>query len=455
MPPDAKTSRGQRGFPTPNEMPLDGGYLVFRIPKDNEYVGLLLGAAELLTQPWNYYQWGDLTPQEAASKWDEIVNQAPLNFCGCRQPNGSKILRLNSAGHIQELGDDGEWQEPTGDYAIPPVTARTEPTSEERRCLAAANAVYVLQQVYEQISDAVAEGADEAEALAILIAAFAIQVGAWLGLAIAALVGVALAAFYGFIEIVEFMTADLWTTEFSDALECFFYECSLDTDGVVTFDFQCIREKMAEYSNDLDPNFITNLRLFGQVDFMLYQIGIDGLNLAGTTTEIEVADCSECEDEWCYAWDKDTIQTLLEVNAGTAGFTPKGHYVSGVGFVSDHSGNAGIPAEGETLEVQVTLPAGTYANVRIRYEYRAGDGTQGMVFFGTDAQWHAIASPEEGENYDEQDISLAVVGDILYIQFQPSFNVGAPPAIYGEVTLTDIAMRGYGTNPFGENNCVF
>lgn len=293
MPPDGKYAQGLRGFPTPNDVPDDGGYIVFRIPRSNEYAGLILGAAQLLAYGYNWYQWGDLTPDEAADKFRIIVDQAPFNACGCTQPSGSRVLRVNDDGHIQQL-TDGEWTEPTDDYAIPPVPARTEPTCNERRCAAAANAANVLQQLYEETADAVADGADQAEALAVLIGAAIIIIGGWLGLALAALVGLATGYFFAFLEIAEFMTADLWDSQFTEKLKCMLYECSSCEDDVVTFDFQCVRDKMARYTDILDPQVITNIRLFGQVDFILNVIGVDGLNAAGATTAIEDADCSEC-----------------------------------------------------------------------------------------------------------------------------------------------------------------
>lgn len=71
---------GERGFPTPNEIPEEEGYLIFRFPDNNDWAGLLLGAAGALAEHWNYFQWGAMTPNEAAEAWREIVNQAPYNL---------------------------------------------------------------------------------------------------------------------------------------------------------------------------------------------------------------------------------------------------------------------------------------------------------------------------------------------------------------------------------------
>jgi len=80
MPEPGKNAPGLRGFPTPDEMTTNDGYLVFRFPKENDYAGLLLGAAQALTHFWNFYQWGDMTPEEAAEQWRIIVQEAPYNL---------------------------------------------------------------------------------------------------------------------------------------------------------------------------------------------------------------------------------------------------------------------------------------------------------------------------------------------------------------------------------------
>lgn len=71
---------GQTGFPTPDDVPEDEGYIIFRFPNSNDWAGLIMGAAQQLTYPWNFSQWGALTPDEAADAWRLIVQQAPHNL---------------------------------------------------------------------------------------------------------------------------------------------------------------------------------------------------------------------------------------------------------------------------------------------------------------------------------------------------------------------------------------
>jgi len=74
-----KNYPGQKGFPTPNETPEETACLVFIIPASNDWTGLLLGAVGELLNPYNYYFWGDVTPEEAADKWQEIILEATAN----------------------------------------------------------------------------------------------------------------------------------------------------------------------------------------------------------------------------------------------------------------------------------------------------------------------------------------------------------------------------------------
>lgn len=69
-----------KGYPTTNEMPEENGYLVFEFPNSPEVAQLILGALTPLTFSYNYYQWGDLTPEETSELMRLIVQEAPYNL---------------------------------------------------------------------------------------------------------------------------------------------------------------------------------------------------------------------------------------------------------------------------------------------------------------------------------------------------------------------------------------
>lgn len=80
-----KNAPGLKGFPTPDYPPETSACRTFFIPAREDYLGLLMGAILPLTSHWNYYQWGEMTPEEAASFWYDVVQSvyenAPYATC--------------------------------------------------------------------------------------------------------------------------------------------------------------------------------------------------------------------------------------------------------------------------------------------------------------------------------------------------------------------------------------
>jgi len=331
------------------------------IPDDTLWLALFSGALTELTFPYNYVQFGTLTPQEMADACTEVIEQWYEDICGtCELPDGDKIMRLNEDNIWQEL-IDGVWQEPTGDYYIPPPAAREEPTAEERRCLAAANATNVLFVMYEELTDLFGEALGTIEALADWAGFIGAAIIPGLGLAVRALLTIGVIAFKEVFDFTEFITADFWTSTFTDNMRCTLYECSTDTAGVVTFDFDCAWERIKGQIQWLDPT-IASAALAGQVLFMLNSIGAQGLNLAGATTAIETADCSECGVLHCY-----------ELNFRTSNHSGEftlsgGSYSSGIGYIGtggsapnfqDVYGYWAFPEDIQVAEYQMDYSKGT------------------------------------------------------------------------------------------------
>jgi len=75
-----KNFLGQVGFPTPNDIPETSACRTFSVPASEEWLGLLMGAVEMLMQEYNYYHWGALLPSEAAEVWKEIILEAYDNY---------------------------------------------------------------------------------------------------------------------------------------------------------------------------------------------------------------------------------------------------------------------------------------------------------------------------------------------------------------------------------------
>jgi len=300
--PIGKHAQGLRGFPTPEPASTIEGYLLFYFP-DKEWAQYVIGAAKALSYGYNWYQAGEVSVDEAAAAFRDIIDQAPYNTKSCANPDGGKIIRVAPNGHVQQLSDANSWEDTTGDYAIPPVPVR-EGSEPDIKCLAAKNAANVLNLLYENVSDSFASGLDEAAAGVALIESISLIVGVEFAPITFALVSFSAAVFGAFYAIMEFATADLWTNDFTQTVSCYLLECANNDAGVITFDWDCFNSKLAEQVNVFDLSF-AQLRLFGQIQYLLFMVGgVDALNLAGATTAITDDDCEFCGEVWtrCVQW---------------------------------------------------------------------------------------------------------------------------------------------------------
>jgi len=262
------------------------------IPATTDWLAIVSGALTELTKPYNWEQWGSLTVDECVERMQEMIDLYYEGCNPCMIGGEFRVIRINfETGELEELNGDGEWVPATGDYDIPPPEAREGGTPDDQICLAAKNAVNVLDQLYESLSESWGSTLSEAEALT----DFTLILVGVVGFAFAPITA-AIAAFFGAVftllyNALEYLGADLWDEDFTDQITCFLVECATNDAGVVTFDWDCFTGKL----NSLADDFLlseTQLRLYLQITYILYFIGgVDGLNLAGATTEIEDDDC--------------------------------------------------------------------------------------------------------------------------------------------------------------------
>lgn len=284
---------------TPDSIPEDDICRPLLIPDDTLWLAIVSGALTELTKDWNWQQEGAVTVDEAVARMQLMVDQYYDDTCGsCAQPDGQPIATLDEFGAWRML-EGGAWVTPTGGYALPPAAVREEPTEYEKRCAAAANAVNVLKETYEEVADL---AADE-----ITLAEFVIGVGIALGLLFApplaglaaATMGLGIAIVEAVFDTAQFVTADNWTSEFDARLQCILLDnATVGEDGRVYFNFSQVRNDILNAQLwQFDPTLgAVNLAL--QLGFILGWIGEEGLNIAGGTTAIEDPDCADCT-AWC------------------------------------------------------------------------------------------------------------------------------------------------------------
>lgn len=438
---------------TPDEIPEEDACRPLFIPDDTAWLAIVSGALTELTKPWNWQQDGAVTVEEAVERMQALIDQYYADECGdCDLPDGGKIIQIGADGRFYEAcGDD--WCEPTGDYEIPPPAAREEPTEDERRCLAAANAENVLSQLYEESVDMFNEHLSTAEALLALGIAIGTFIAPPVGLAarsFLAIIGIIFGEFFAFLD---FISEDVWDADFSKKLKCVLYECSADDAGVVTFDYGCLFEQLQGYPEAWDFSY-TQIRLIGQVLFLLNVISIDGLNLAGATTAIEEANCDDCDPEWCW-------NSIAETDLGT-GWTAHDNppwstdlatwsspnWVGADKRISSASYSRVAWVERSFAETRVT-------NVTMEFDVEKGGAASTSIALaemfgdGVKLAGQTFAATTNGVQ------TLAWVGSELLETVQVFVRSSqSPSASYsGNLSLFRITMRGVGVNPFGDDNC--
>lgn len=410
---------------TPQSLPEGGDCRPLFIPDDTEWLALFGGALTELTKTWNWEYSGGLTVNETVSKMMEIINDWYADACGCEVPGGFRVIRIGANGHPEMLGDDGEWTEPTGDYVIPAPAAREGGTEADQICLAAKNAVNVLEQLYENLSESFADDLSEAEALTELIALLIALVGfefAPIAFAIATFLIVIFGLLY---RALGYLTADLWTEDVSKQITCFLTDCATNTAGVVTFDWDCFTNHLNSLTNDFLLSE-TQLRLYLQISYLLNFIGgVDGLNLAGATTEITNDDCSFCDDTWCYEWDQSAFESEWTFDFGSS----NGHW-----FVDAHILVDDFPTTFPFISCEMDVTGDDVGDQKIgfwKYDYSSSIQTFDIV---------------AGTN---EFVTSATIPNLPGIAISGAPTTGSS----GSITVTRVLLRGTGANPFGSDNC--
>jgi len=440
MPEIGKNAQGLKGFPTPNEEAGTSSYLLFCFSQ-SEYAQYIIGAARALQYEWNWYKAGDLDPDEAAAAFDLIIQQAPTNkLPSCSLPTGEPLMRIDPAtGQIQGVDEDGNWSD---DPSIPSTPERPADPPDTQRCLAAANTANALQILYENLSDSFSAGLTDAEAITAFVAGVGEAIAVEFFPPAAALIAVAAAIFGIVYEVVGFVTADVWTDDFTDVLRCYLYECATASDNVVTYDWQCIIDKLAAQTDALDLT-ASQLRLFGQLYYILSWIGVDGLNYSGSATAITDADCSECGG-WCHV-----VDFTVSDGSDIGFFTP-----SGVGTWVSGEGWAGQFVDGlnqNECDLRWTGTLSGFTFIQYTYVKTAGGGASNVTNLQVYDPWPSVVVASDSENNLSPDPQTHTVDDAVNSDgIRMDVNAGTE---VGTIRIQKAEFHGTGTSPFGADNC--
>jgi len=430
---------------TPDEIPEETDCRSLLIPASSDWLAIVSGALTELVKTYNWEQRGSVTVDEAVAAMQTMIDTYYSGCLSCTLPGDSPVFRINADGHVEQLLPSGEWGEPEGDYELPPIEAREGGTSDDQICLAAKNAVNVLQQLYENLADSFADNLDDLEALTLLIDLIVTLLGVAVGLITFGIGIIVIAIFTLLYRGLSVITADLWDENFSDALTCLLIDCASNTDGVVTFDWDCVQQGLIDQVNDFSllPD---QLRLYAQIQYILQVIGgVDALNLAGATTAITDDDCSFCPETWCYTWDflhashsDDGFQTA-------PGFDGYGEWIDENGWVGAASPD---PTPGLVLALEGIPDPTNITRVEIYGTTDGGSGLFIQTYFRHDGT--TLAHDNMSFTFDGEGNWTAVI-DVDYDVDELWFNPVAGTAAYQYIF--NITLFGTGENPFGSDNC--
>lgn len=310
-------------------------------------------------------------------------------------------------------------------FRMPPLSG------EDARCDAAAREVAAWREVYNTfISSTTA-----AQFATIILNALLLLAGgvgvllALLFLAFDALI------FIGKEEMEAAFDDDVW-----DGIMCIIY-CHIAEDGSIS------QEQLDAIYSDifaLYPGTIYNTlieigHLFGEV--LLSNASVE---------RSETGDCDECACAWCYTW------------LDGAGFSPAwsldfGSYNSGTDQLDGTNTN---PSTGNTVLLQAKLhfDASTITWFSVMFNFKSGDTFGGNSFaigngttYGVNI-FDSAAAPTNDEQIGAFLGGVSVPGVITDLWIQ--IGVPSKDTLDTYLNITQITIRGTGTNPFGDDNCV-
>jgi len=470
----------ERGWLTPNSGATEDICRSIVVPLDDQLqlLAAVNGALAELTKEHNWTQFGDMTPAETAelmfSIYEDYVASDCTAGCICEVPLDPtfgveitvRILRRSETGHTQELVD-GEWVTPTGDYEVPPIPEREEATAAERICLAAANAVNVLETIYEEVTDAwSAAHTSEAVFSAIFDAAISL-LGLFAGPTAAGHAAFGKTIFDTFVETVDALAADVWSASFTEELICFMREYATDTAGVVTFDWPNMRQAIFDEFIDSAFNFDRAL-LWSQVGYLFDILAAGGIDTAGATTAITTYDCDYCDETgWCYVFDftggSANGWTFVNNNAGN----PFGSAAAGGIMYGDLRDPAATGSAFRRIVMQRAFPSTPISleSIEVTYDYTfAGDGVASTVFIRTSVNGSLQQSFTRAQiiagdfntgtnlGYQKWEGNFASPTSVL-LDWSARIDSSSPFTYNGNVRIKTVTLRGLGTNPFGADNC--
>lgn len=398
------------------------------MPDSPEWVGAFTGALYpmIFESSWEESE-GGITRAAAAAKAQEIFFAYLESACGSV---AGRVYRVRTGGIGYLYSDTGgeTWVEdnPLGDIPV-----RTEPTTDDKKCLAARNATEVYKLLLEDTFEAYENNVLPSIALANAISTVAVGI-----FFPPALVFVE-PFFAGVYATFEFLTINDWTPQITEEMTCILVShATVHPDGSVTFNWEAA-------NNEIGGKILEG-RIWLQISYFVNMLGSDALSRAGGTTSIASYSCDACDEDcgiggvdydWCITFN---YREELYDHA-----VAHGSWVLGEGIVGAYSG-----AFGGYFYAQVNFNtvgvSGQYFRVG-RIEWTATTNTQPRYYFSLPMIGETLFNVPTGESQ-----SVATFADDpggysdlnrLWQTASESYNAS------GGTTLHEVTFRGWGVKP--------
>jgi len=291
------------GWLTPDAIPEGTACRPLLIPNDPVWLGIVSGALSELTLTYRWQRYGAITPEQAAERMRVMFEQYMTEACaGGACP---RQWRSNArAGTMQYSDDGGEtWED--GDTVVPPPPQVQTPVGQDPACIAAANTVNVLAQVYEQTLDAWNTNTSIEFGQFAFATILGVLISTLLGAPVA-LVGAAWTVFSLAWDAASFLIEDYWTEQITAQLTCLYLRHLTIVDGIAVYDFDALQEEIMAQSWQSPLEGMANL-IWAQVWYLNGIITADGLSHAAATTAITAWDCNDCEGNWEFTMTPDYV----------------------------------------------------------------------------------------------------------------------------------------------------
>jgi len=448
---------------TPSEIPEGNTCRVLLIPDSYEWDAIIYGALSELAKSYNWEQYGAVTVDEAIAEAQILLDEYAASSCGelgggCELLEGSLTLRLGIGGGVEQWNGE-DWVEPTGDYEQPPIPPRTETTDDEKRCLAAANAVAVYGELYEVTTDAASDFEFLDEFLDAVFAGIDTWVGVWAGETAKSFAQLGAWAVGKFFYVWETITEDYWDEDFEVEFACILYNnATVNGDGSVSFNYDNVLSDLQLFAvGSFNINYFS---LWLQLEYLFYfSAGGDGMDAAGGTTAVEEYDCEDCEDTtWCYYFD-------FEVTDGgfTAVDTPPtfGNWVSGSGWqTEDKVITITNPDQARRFVdiIKTGFGTTTLTRVELLYDYSPGSFPSTRAALTGDSNIGGWFSVNNNVMSSGSDLNITWSGTqsgvtSLHFSLRSCVDQTTPYTYNGSALLRGVRLEGTGDNPFGDDNC--